>query len=396
MKATFTIPATGGGIETIAPPTSVCVPLTCQQTVVQPGETVARGQRIATTCVPGAPDVHAPLAGTITEVHPGGLYIRLEAKGHDQAEPVSVADADDAMECLRSLGVDMRGIGQAETLVINALPPDAGVTVFERIVAERTDTVARGAALLKRACGAARVVLLLPEDAQAGDVDGCETRRLPAAYPDTLHVPALAALSGSETAHGFAAVTAAQAHAAGVASQGMAVTTTFLSIGSRNFEACIGHRLDELIDDQMADKDLRPRDRVILGGPMRGEAARGLDQGLDRDTHGLFVVPHGAYPPVADAPCTNCGECVLVCPARLQPNLITRAAEFKLYARAEAYHVDTCFECGLCGWVCQARRPMMQYLRLAKRELELLREAEAALAAERDRIGREPATEEEA
>ena len=80
-------------------------------------------------------------------------YERKQREVADQADRIvaqAKADADDAMECLRSLGVDMRGIGQAETLVINALPPDAGVTVFERIVAERTDTVARGAA--RRAC----------------------------------------------------------------------------------------------------------------------------------------------------------------------------------------------------------------------------------------------------
>jgi len=60
---------------------------------------------------------------------------------------------------------------------------------------------------------------------------------------------------------------------------------------------------------------------------------------------------------------------VLVCPARLKPSNLSRYAEFALHERCRAEHIESCLECGLCGYVCIARRPVLQYIRLAKRKL---------------------------
>jgi electron transport complex protein RnfC len=89
---------------------------------------------------------------------------------------------------------------------------------------------------------------------------------------------------------------------------------------------------------------------------------------VDRRTSAVSLVRNPA-PVAVDAACVGCGECVRRCPARLDPAMITSHAEFGQYAKAEAEAVDACFECGLCGFFCIARRPMLQYIRLAKREL---------------------------
>ena len=70
-----------------------------------------------------------------------------------------------------------------------------------------------------------------------------------------------------------------------------------------------------------------------------------------------------------DNPCINCGECALHCPARVLPGMISRAAEFSFFDRARGYGLDSCFECGICGYHCPGRRPLLQYIRLAKKEL---------------------------
>jgi electron transport complex protein RnfC len=54
------------------------------------------------------------------------------------------------------------------------------------------------------------------------------------------------------------------------------------------------------------------------------------------------------------------------------PGMISRCAEFKQFTRAEAYHIHSCIECGLCGYWCTAGRPLLHYIRLAKYELALL------------------------
>ena len=73
--------------------------------------------------------------------------------------------------------------------------------------------------------------------------------------------------------------------------------------------------------------------------------------------------------------CINCGACVLICPARLSPSMLSRNAEFALHERCRDEHVDCCLECGLCGYVCIARRPVLQYIRLAKHKLAQADEA---------------------
>jgi electron transport complex protein RnfC len=45
-------------------------------------------------------------------------------------------------------------------------------------------------------------------------------------------------------------------------------------------------------------------------------------------------------------------------------------AEFELFDRTPKLDIDQCIECGLCASVCTGRRPLLQLIRLAKREVE--------------------------
>lgn len=56
-------------------------------------------------------------------------------------------------------------------------------------------------------------------------------------------------------------------------------------------------------------------------------------------------------------------------PGRLSPGFLSRYAEFALHERNRAEHIECCLECGLCGYVCIARRPVLQYIRLSKHKL---------------------------
>jgi electron transport complex protein RnfC len=56
-------------------------------------------------------------------------------------------------------------------------------------------------------------------------------------------------------------------------------------------------------------------------------------------------------------------------PMKLQPSYIGLYIEKGHYEDAKAYNLMDCFECGSCTFVCPANRPMVQWVKKAKKEL---------------------------
>jgi electron transport complex protein RnfC len=122
---------------------------------------------------------------------------------------------------------------------------------------------------------------------------------------------------------------------------------------------------------------LNDRDRIIIGGPMTGRAAYSVDHPVEPDTDAIFVQDRGDIVLTSDYPCINCGECVRICPANIQVPMLERFLEAGQYQEgADLYDLYSCVECGLCSFVCPSRIPILQYIKLAKYELERATAAE--------------------
>ena len=67
--------------------------------------------------------------------------------------------------------------------------------------------------------------------------------------------------------------------------------------------------------------------------------------------------------------CIRCGKCISICPARIQPMFISAYSLMYNYEKAEEYKALDCIECGSCSFVCPARRPLLQSIRVAKKEI---------------------------
>ena len=60
-------------------------------------------------------------------------------------------------------------------------------------------------------------------------------------------------------------------------------------------------------------------------------------------------------------------------------NILVRYLEADQYEEAaDKYDLESCIECGLCAYVCTAKIPLYQYIRLGKHELFNLRSLETA------------------
>jgi electron transport complex protein RnfC len=111
-------------------------------------------------------------------------------------------------------------------------------------------------------------------------------------------------------------------------------------------------------------------DRLIFGGPMMGMSVSSLDVPVTKGISSIVVqteqeqidnIPKKIYP------CIRCAACVKACPIHLNPSQLgLLAAKHEYELMEQKYHLNDCFECGSCSYVCPSGIPLVQYFRIAK------------------------------
>lgn len=126
----------------------------------------------------------------------------------------------------------------------------------------------------------------------------------------------------------------------------------------KNFSVRLGTNYQELVDAAGGFKT--EPEKIISGGPMMGQALFSLDVPVAKTSSALTCLSHDQVAEMEPTACIRCGRCVSVCPGRVVPQ--------KLYKAALRHDLDEfvklngmeCCECGCCAWVCPARKPLTQ------------------------------------
>jgi electron transport complex protein RnfC len=131
-----------------------------------------------------------------------------------------------------------------------------------------------------------------------------------------------------------------------------------------NLRVRIGTRLRDIVDYLGGTKpDLA---RIVFGGPMTGFSVSTLDIPVTKTTSGVLFLSADEIDTRPHGHCIRCGWCVDACPMGLQPNEIGIYVEAGRAKDASPFGLFECFECGCCAFVCPAKRPLVQFIRLAK------------------------------
>ncbi|MBW1740536.1 MAG: electron transport complex subunit RsxC [Deltaproteobacteria bacterium] len=109
--------------------------------------------------------------------------------------------------------------------------------------------------------------------------------------------------------------------------------------------------------------------KVVIGGPMMGFSVSTFDIPITKTTSGVLFLTKDEVDTESYYPCIRCGFCLEACPMGLEPNNIGIYVEAGRGAETEQFGIDDCFECGSCAFVCPAKRPLVQFIRLAKMKI---------------------------
>jgi electron transport complex protein RnfC len=278
-----------------------------------------------------------------------------------------------------------------DTIVISGIDSDLLVGTNQYIIKTRLDALKSGIKILKLITGIENIILTVAyESMQTYGQLGVNVKAVGTVYPSALPPLIMKDVLGKTLPAGqncedlgvcFFSAEAVAAIGTAFDSGRVPLTKTITLIrkdGSQKIiEVTIGTPIQDIFDKYgMA---VNEKDRIIFGGPMTGLAVYSLEHPVQPDTDAIMVIDHSVAANASDYPCVNCGDCVRICPAQMQVNLLVRFLEAGQYEEAaDNNDLYSCVECGLCSFVCVSMIPIFQYIKLAKYELERAKTAEAA------------------
>ncbi len=278
------------------------------------------------------------------------------------------------------------------SIVVCGVDQDLLITTNQYVVKSNIEAVKKGIEILKAVTRVDNIILVVSE-AQAQSVSssgtGIKIKQVDSKYPAAL--PQLIAknllgkvIPAGKTCEdmGICFISAEAVASIGDAfEKGHIPTTKILTLikkdGSKVLvSAKIGTPVGNIFET--LNITVNEKDKIIFGGPMTGSAVYSLDHPVQPDTDAIIVQDKEDIPVFSNYPCINCGECVRICPANIQINLLVRFLETGQYQEAaDQYDLYSCIECGLCSYVCVSGMPIFQYIRSAKYELGRANTAEA-------------------
>ena len=351
---------------------------------------------LATHASPGKGDLLSPMYGEVTDVTNRSIFISaIEPDDELKAKAAAIEKIDllarpergeELRPILKALGLNTKSLGQqCDTLIVNCLNPDPGVTWAEPMLISHSRTFLAGMEMLRRLSPAKRIVLAVPAELKLRYKD-FDIARVPSRYPASVNALVVKAVTGRERPEGVGVVGVHNVWSLGhVVRTGLPLIDTVITIGSLrhngNYIVRDGSLIGELVE--FTGLVLGPGDTIVRGGPLRGESIDRMDRSITKGATGLFLVEKDTIPPMdGHSACVACGSCTAICPARLRPDMLSRYAEFGLHSRCVEEHINSCLECGLCGYVCIARRPILQYIRLSMEKLGIKRRRDKDVTAE--------------
>jgi len=393
-------------------------PATC---VVQVGDFVKTGQLIGESSGFVSANIHASISGKVVEIRDTltatgtvSKSVVIEGDGKDEWVDMKKRDsfdeltADDLKKIVEEAGIV--GLGGAafpthvklsppadkiiDYLIINSAECEPYLTCDYRVMIERTMDTIKGMKIFMKILGINRCLIGV-ENNKIGayntyrkmlenepDIDVC---MLQTKYPQGAEKSLIKALINKEVPSGGLPMdvgvvvqnvgTVLAAYEAVYKDRPLVervITVSGYGIRQpQNLLVRLGVPFEEIIN--YCGSFVETPGKIICGGPMMGFAQYDLSVPVVKGTSGLLVFPEDTVLEYEESPCIRCAKCVDACPQFLVPSELAKYGKKYLWDKAEENGVMDCVECGSCSYVCPAKINIVQYIKLAKNEINIRR-----------------------
>ncbi|MBU0690833.1 hypothetical protein KKH18_03365 [bacterium] len=272
---------------------------------------------------------------------------------------------------------------EINTIVIKGVNEESSVFILELLLKQKAEIIRKGISRLSDLAPKAKIILTVPKylEALAKAKIGSQVsvKALPYEYGDRVEqlvVPKLAnrAIPNTEAYRDYGVAVLSTEFVINIVEAIENVqpfVDKYLTIAGtdipkpRTIKFPIGTTIRHILKSLGYDR--KKYARILVGGPMKGRAQYTTYTPLTKSSHGLYLMTDAEIPPEENFTCINCGRCTRVCTANLQVHLIARYAEYNMLPDTKQYYPEACNGCGLCGYVCPAHRPLVQFVEMAKK-----------------------------
>lgn len=399
-------------IEIMDVPEEICIPLgqhigAPAEAVVEKGDKVKVGDLIGKAKNFISANVHSSVSGEVTGVkfveNTFGIKVKHITIKNDFLyqtnflTPLPDPTKEEIVERVKSAGIV--GLGGAtfptsvklmpqdniHTLIINGAECEPYITCDHRLMLEYSKELIEGVILVKKAIGAEKVYIGIEDNKQDAikalqevAKDNIEIVELKTKYPQGGEKQLIYAITRGvvpdgalPSAIGTVVVSVATSFAVYEACKlGKPLFGRFMTvagngvINKKNLYVRCGISYSFIIDKLGSNNDYV---KAISGGPMMGIAISNLNMCTAKGSSALLLLTEDEIRGTDPSVCINCARCQKACPMNLMPMFIDAYALTSDWELAKKYGANSCIECGCCTYVCPAKRPLVQSIKLAKK-----------------------------
>ena len=377
--------------------------------LVKKGDEVFVGTKIGEAGGFVSANIHSSVSGTVAAVEPFRLSngrmcdsVVIKTDGKQTVDPAvkapEVTDKASFLAAVRECGlVGLGGAGfptdvklqpkqSVDTLLINASECEVWLTSDTQEMLECSDDIIRGIKAVLQYTGIPKCIIGIENNKpecidllckKTKDDSAIEVKPLPSVYGTGAELILIEKCLGREVPHGglpadagaiVMNVTSVSTLGKYLAT-GMPVVERTITVDGdacakpQNVVVPVGTAYQDILDYVGVKGELG---KVVAGGAMMGPAVENLSYPTTKTTSGLIMLSEATAQPPQVNPCIRCGRCVEYCPMGLEPVEVNQAYAARDVQELGKLHVDYCFNCGSCTFVCPAKRPCTQMMGLAK------------------------------